>query len=226
MTRTAPHREGGRGPEVASGRLHPLDSPTSHLSLTRGGPHCRTLPATSSEATHDHGVHARAAPVRRGRRRPRRSPPASFPGWRRSGTSSPRRTSATARTPTAPWPTTSPSSRAPRPTCSGSPWSAPGAGPSRSGTSRRRSRSRACPSPSCSRWCARRSGTARPGAGSGVNSTGFPFDSLMAVELNVDRTMNPLVNAGRDGHHEPGPGRHRGGEVGAGPGRPVALRRP
>jgi glutaminase len=30
----------------------------------------------------------------------------------------------------------------------------------------------------------------------GVNSTGFPFDSLMAVELNVDRTMNPLVNAG------------------------------
>ena len=30
----------------------------------------------------------------------------------------------------------------------------------------------------------------------GVNSTGFPFDSLMAVELNVHRTMNPLVNAG------------------------------
>ncbi len=30
----------------------------------------------------------------------------------------------------------------------------------------------------------------------GVNSTGFPFDSLMAVELNDDRTMNPLVNAG------------------------------
>ena len=30
----------------------------------------------------------------------------------------------------------------------------------------------------------------------GVNSTGFPFDSLMAVELNMDRTMNPLVNAG------------------------------
>ncbi len=30
----------------------------------------------------------------------------------------------------------------------------------------------------------------------GVNSTGFPFDSLMAVELNHDRTMNPLVNAG------------------------------
>ncbi len=30
----------------------------------------------------------------------------------------------------------------------------------------------------------------------GVNSTGLPFNSLMAVELNVDRTMNPLVNAG------------------------------
>jgi glutaminase len=29
-----------------------------------------------------------------------------------------------------------------------------------------------------------------------VNSTGFPFNSLMAVELNEDRTMNPLVNAG------------------------------
>ena len=30
----------------------------------------------------------------------------------------------------------------------------------------------------------------------GVNSTGFPFNSLIAVELNDDRTMNPLVNAG------------------------------
>jgi glutaminase len=30
----------------------------------------------------------------------------------------------------------------------------------------------------------------------GVNSTGFPFNSLMAVELNEHRTMNPLVNAG------------------------------
>ena len=30
----------------------------------------------------------------------------------------------------------------------------------------------------------------------GVNSTGFPFNSLMAVELNDTRTMNPLVNAG------------------------------
>ena len=30
----------------------------------------------------------------------------------------------------------------------------------------------------------------------GVNSTGLPFDSLLAIELNEDRTMNPLVNAG------------------------------
>jgi glutaminase len=30
----------------------------------------------------------------------------------------------------------------------------------------------------------------------GVNSTGLPFNSVMAVELNSDRTMNPMVNAG------------------------------
>ena len=30
----------------------------------------------------------------------------------------------------------------------------------------------------------------------GVNSTGFPFNSLMAVEVNPDRTTNPLVNPG------------------------------
>jgi glutaminase len=30
----------------------------------------------------------------------------------------------------------------------------------------------------------------------GVNSTGLPFDSVMAIELNPDRTMNPMVNAG------------------------------
>jgi len=30
----------------------------------------------------------------------------------------------------------------------------------------------------------------------GVNSTGYPFNSVIAVELNEDRTMNPLVNAG------------------------------
>jgi glutaminase len=30
----------------------------------------------------------------------------------------------------------------------------------------------------------------------GVNATGLPFDSVMAVELHSDRTMNPMVNAG------------------------------
>lgn len=30
----------------------------------------------------------------------------------------------------------------------------------------------------------------------GVNSTGLPFDSVMAIELNTARTMNPMVNAG------------------------------
>lgn len=30
----------------------------------------------------------------------------------------------------------------------------------------------------------------------GVNATGLPFNSVMAVELNPDRTMNPMVNAG------------------------------
>ena len=30
----------------------------------------------------------------------------------------------------------------------------------------------------------------------GVNGTGLPFNSVMAIELNDDRTMNPLVNAG------------------------------
>jgi glutaminase len=30
----------------------------------------------------------------------------------------------------------------------------------------------------------------------GVNNTGLPFNSVMAIELNDDRTMNPMVNAG------------------------------
>lgn len=30
----------------------------------------------------------------------------------------------------------------------------------------------------------------------GVNATGLPFNSVMAIELNHDRTMNPMVNAG------------------------------
>lgn len=30
----------------------------------------------------------------------------------------------------------------------------------------------------------------------GVNSTGLPFNSVMAIELNAERTINPMVNAG------------------------------
>ncbi len=30
----------------------------------------------------------------------------------------------------------------------------------------------------------------------GVNATGLPFNSVMAVEMNEQRTMNPMVNAG------------------------------
>ena len=30
----------------------------------------------------------------------------------------------------------------------------------------------------------------------GVNATGLPFDSVMAIDLNPQRTMNPMVNAG------------------------------
>ena len=33
-------------------------------------------------------------------------------------------------------------------------------------------------------------------AGIGVNATGLPFNSVMAIELNAERTMNPMVNAG------------------------------
>ena len=31
----------------------------------------------------------------------------------------------------------------------------------------------------------------------GVNSTGLPFNSVMAIELQPDRTTNPMVNSGR-----------------------------
>ena len=59
-----------------------------------------------------------------------------------------------------------------------------------------RSPSRASPRCSCSRWCATPSAPTRRGAKLGVNATGMPFDSVMGVELNADRTMNPMVNAG------------------------------
>ncbi|MBW6398183.1 glutaminase A [Roseomonas sp. HJA6] len=39
-------------------------------------------------------------------------------------------------------------------------------------------------------------GRGRARASIGVNATGLPFNSVMAIELNADRTMNPMVNAG------------------------------
>ena len=39
-------------------------------------------------------------------------------------------------------------------------------------------------------------GGGRARAAVGVNATGLPFNSVMAIELNADRTMNPMVNAG------------------------------
>ena len=53
----------------------------------------------------------------------------------------------------------------------------------------------------------------------GVNSTGFPFNSLMAVELNDERTMNPLVNAGAIATTSLGSRQNGGREVGEDPRR-------
>jgi glutaminase len=39
-------------------------------------------------------------------------------------------------------------------------------------------------------------GTEAARAKVGANATGLPFNSVMAIELNADRTMNPMVNAG------------------------------
>ena len=41
----------------------------------------------------------------------------------------------------------------------------------------------------------------------GVNSTGLPFNSVMAIELNEERTMNPMVNAGAIATTSLAPGR-------------------
>lgn len=41
----------------------------------------------------------------------------------------------------------------------------------------------------------------------GVNATGLPFDSVIAVELNPHRTMNPMVNAGAIAATSLAPGR-------------------
>ena len=39
-------------------------------------------------------------------------------------------------------------------------------------------------------------GGGRARASIGVNATGLPFNSVMAIELSADRTVNPMVNAG------------------------------
>ncbi len=39
-------------------------------------------------------------------------------------------------------------------------------------------------------------GGGRARASVGVNATGLPFNSVMAIELNAERTVNPMVNAG------------------------------
>ena len=60
----------------------------------------------------------------------------------------------------------------------------------------------------------------------GVNSTGFPFNSLMAVELNDAPDHEPVGQRGCHRDDEPGSRRHGRGEVGEDPRRAVALRRP
>ena len=62
----------------------------------------------------------------------------------------------------------------------------------------------------------------------GVNATGLPFNSVMAIELNSDRTMNPMVNAGAIATTslQSGPRRHRGGQMAIHPRRVVPVRRP
>jgi glutaminase len=42
----------------------------------------------------------------------------------------------------------------------------------------------------------------------GVNATGLPFNSVMAIELNAERTMNPMVNAGAIATTSLAPGRN------------------
>ena len=48
----------------------------------------------------------------------------------------------------------------------------------------------------------------------GVNSTGLPFNSVIAVERSSDGLTNPMVNAGRHRHHQPGAGGDRRGASG------------
>ena len=59
----------------------------------------------------------------------------------------------------------------------------------------------------------------------GVNSTGLPFDSVMGIELNEDRTMNPMVNAGALATTSLVPGGFARGEVRAHRRRALGVRR-
>ena len=89
----------------------------------------------------------------------------------------------------------------------------------------RRSRSRASPSRSSSPWCARRSATRARAQQLGVNGTGLPFNSVMAVELQRRPHHEPDGQRGRHRDHEPRPGRHGRGEVGRRARRAVPVRR-
>ena len=210
------------GPGVAGGRLEAQGSARGHLSLTCHRPH-RRYAARNDQRRRPMtklSMHERFRSTRRPRRR--RSPPASSPPRRRP-TSSPRPTSATANADGA-VADYIPVSRARRRTVR----HLRGRRPGRSfeiGDVDTRSRSRASPSRSSSRWCAG-GRVRRARAPLGVNSTGLPFNSVMAVELNADRTMNPMVNAGAIATTSLMPGDTRGREVGADPGRAVPLRRP
>ena len=59
----------------------------------------------------------------------------------------------------------------------------------------------------------------------GVNATGLAFNSVMAIELNDERTMNPMVNAGAMATTSLVPGATKRGTVGVHPGGTVAVRR-
>jgi glutaminase len=58
----------------------------------------------------------------------------------------------------------------------------------------------------------------------GVNSTGLPFNSVMAIELNPHRTMNPLVRCRGDRNDESRARRDCRREMGLHPGRVVPFR--
>ena len=60
----------------------------------------------------------------------------------------------------------------------------------------------------------------------GVNSTGFPFNSLIADRLQRREDDEPAGERGSDSHHEPRARRHGGRQVGGDPSGPFTLRGP